>query len=439
MPMNELPYRLYLLFVFSFFLRFSERIPFLGFIRLDLVLIALIFTLLTLSKTQQDDRKIESDTSKILKILMLYIIISLPLTQWPGSVIRIGIPNFIKAVIFFYFTVSLITTEERLKTFINVFIICQSIRIIHPVFLHLTTGYWGTPELNPVTDMGDGMMMDRLAGGPKDILNPNGLAFVITSVIPFFHYTSLSSSFKYKILYISLLPIFVYALILTASRTGYICMGIIMINIFLRSRKKILMIIAIAIALIVIFVNLTELQRDRFLSIYRHDVPGSETAQGRLAGNIEDFNIAMLHPVIGHGLGTSMEAVYHATGNAQMSHLLYTEVLQELGFIGLIIFLFFMKSIISNFHRSFKKIKQNNQNNIYLLNLSTAMLVWLWMNIFNSFASMGLSRYEWYLFGGLSVVLIGLADVKNQNILLLAKDSKKNNSTSIYKNTLSCS
>lgn len=37
------------------------------------------------------------------------------------------------------------------------------------------------------------------------------------------------------------------------------------------------------------------------------------------------------------------------------------------------------------------------------------MQVWLLMNILFSFASYGLSSYEWYLFGGLSVVTARLA------------------------------
>jgi len=173
--MKELPYRLYLLFIISFFLHLPERIPLLGMLKFDVVLIALIFILLILSKTRHDSERNESNTSKILKILMLYVIISLPLVRWPGSVLRAGIPNFIKVVIFFYFTVSLITTEERLKKFISLFIVCQTFRVIEPLYLHITNGYWGS-----ATSMGSGEIMERLSGAPHDVVNPNGLAFVIT-------------------------------------------------------------------------------------------------------------------------------------------------------------------------------------------------------------------------------------------------------------------
>jgi len=405
--MKELAFKLYILFIISFFLHLPERIPLLGMLNFDLVLIALIFILLLLSKTRHDPEWNESDTGKILKILMLYIVISLPLVRWPGSVLRAGIPNFIKVIIFFYFTVSLITTEERLKKFISLFIVCQTFRVIEPLYLHITNGYWGS-----VTWMGPGDMMDRLSGAPYDVINPNGLAFVITSVIPFLHYLSWSSSFKYKILYLSLLPPFLYALVLTASRTGFLALGIVIINFVLRSKRKLLLIIIITLFSIIGFSNLSEIQKDRYLSIYRHDIRGGKSAEGRIEGNIDDFEVAMKRPIVGHGLGTSAEATAHATGNWQISHSLYIEILQELGFIGLIIFLFFIKSIISNFRKATKQVRENIRNNIYLLNMNRAMFVWFWMNLLYSFASYGLSSYEWYLFGGLSVVIKNIADAK---------------------------
>ncbi len=411
--MTKLPYRLYLLFIVSFFLHLTARIPLLGTLRFDLVLIASIFTMLLLNKPVNIIEKNESDTSKILKILMFYIIISLPFTQWPGSVLWNGIPNLIKAIVFYYFTVSLITTEERLKKFLFVFIVCQTIRIIEPLYLHITQGYWGA-----FTFMGAGEMMDRLSGAPSDIINPNGLAFVITSVIPFYHYASLSSSFKYKLVYFCLLPLFLYALVLTASRTGFLALGIVVINFVLRSKKKLLLIMLLTIISIIGFSNLNDLEKDRYLSIYRHDVRGGATAEGRIAGTVEDFRVAMKHPLIGHGLGTSAEASYHAIGNGQLSHDLYTEILQELGFIGLIIFLFFINKVISNFRKSLKRTKDKFNKDSYLLNINHAMLVWMWMNILYSFASYGLSSYEWYMFGGLSVVMKKLTNEKINDVSL---------------------
>ena len=45
----------------------------------------------------------------------------------------------------------------------------------------------------------------------------------------------------------------------------------------------------------------------------------------------------------------------------------------------------------------------------YLVRLVDAMQTWLLMNTLFSFASYGLSSYEWYLFAGLSVVVRRMA------------------------------
>ncbi len=226
--MKDFAFKLYLLFTVSWFLHLTARLPILGVIRFDLILIGLIALLIVTDKSGYESNPIDStNTSKKLIILFAWIIISIPFAQWPGSVLRTGIPNLIKAVAFYYFTVSLLDSEKKLKTFITVFLVCQSFRIFEPMYLHITTGYWGSS-----TNMGEGEMMDRLAGAPSDIINGNGLAFVIVTVIPFYHYLCISSSNKLRLLYLTALPIFLYALVLTASRTGFLALIVILAGIF---------------------------------------------------------------------------------------------------------------------------------------------------------------------------------------------------------------
>jgi len=340
-----------------------------------------------------------NETSKILRILCFYIILSLPLVQWPGTVIRFGIPNFIKAVIFYYYTVSLIDTEKKLKLFILIFLSCQTFRILEPLYLHITTGYWGS-----FASMANWEFMNRLAGAPHDIINPNGLAFVIVTVIPFYHYLSFVSLTN-KLIYLSTIPVFIYALILTGSRSGFIALLIILFGILIKSQKKILLIGIMGLAAIIVFANLTPVQKDRYASIFDKSSANYGTAHGRTEGVTNSFKVALRKPIVGHGLGTSLEANYHVIGYAQRAHNLYAEVMQELGTIGLLIFVLFIKSIIFNFYHVLQKMKDSSTNNTYLLNLTHAMQVWLLMNIIFSFASYGLSSYEWYLFGGFSIVL----------------------------------
>lgn len=413
--MRTVAYRLYLVFVVSWFLHMPTRIRPLGLLRLDLLLLLFITMLIFFSKP--DDQGGEpSDppapplppaasggTQKIIKIMFAYIVLSLPLVEWPGSVIKDGLPDYIKAVVFYFFTISLITTEARLKTFMKVFLTCQAFRVIEPVVLHVTTGYWGS-----VASMGNWEAMDRLSGAPSDVINPNGLAFVILMVYPFLHYLT-SVSWKNKVVYVIVAPVLVYALMLTASRTGFVCMVVVLAGFWWKSRYKIVLTILMAVGMVATFSFLSADLKDRYLSLVSDDTKNSGTAEGRLTQFMENIEVGMRKPIVGHGLGTSAEANGNYGSYGKIAHNLYAEIFQELGLIGLVIFVFFIKSILLNFRDSMVVLKSRDSPGKFLPALTDAMQVWMIMNIAFSFASFGFSSYEWYLFGGLSLVLRNIA------------------------------
>ncbi len=390
---------LYLLFVVSWFLHLTARVPALGAARFDLLLISALFALGLLSQLRQNRITEDNGAGKMILILCIYIIISIPLVEWPGSALFSGLPNFIKAILFYYFTITFITTEKRLQIFITVFIACQSFRIFEPVYLHLTQGYWGS-----FASMANWEFLDRLSGAPSDVVNPNGLAFVIDCTIPFLYYLAFLS-WRWSIASLLSLPICLYALALTGSRSGFAGLIAIMIGIFVKSKNRVAPAALFLCILTFGFIHLSADQKDRYLSLFYSDTKNAATAEGRMQGVITNFKVVLRRPVFGHGIGTSREANANFGANDQPAHDLYAETAQELGVVGLVIFLFLIKSIFENFRRSMKMLRDSTQDRAFLRNVGDAMQVWLFMNIIFSFASYGLSSYEWYLFAGFSVVL----------------------------------
>jgi len=187
--MDTAGYYLYLLFVISWFIHLGERIPFLGMIRFDLLLLLCLAIMAIISHKKEGSERESFRTDNILNILVVFTVLSLPFTEWPGSVIRSGIPNFLKAVAFYYFTITYITSEKKLKIFISVFVLCQVFRVMEPLYLHITQGYWGDRAYYA----GGYEYISRLSGSPMDIINPNGLAFVINTAIPFLYLFALYS------------------------------------------------------------------------------------------------------------------------------------------------------------------------------------------------------------------------------------------------------
>lgn len=390
---------LYLLYLVSFFLRLPARLPVLGVIRFDFLLVAAISFFIFSSKSTKGSRL--DSASKYLLAIFVYSVITLPLVEWPGSVINNGMVAFIKGAIFYFFTVNLIVNDKRLKSVIAVFVLCNLIRILEPLILNITTGYLGS-----ATHLGGTDFAGRLAGAPVDTINPNGLAFVIATVIPFIHYIFAPVSKKTFFIYLLLIPVLLYTMGLTLSRSGVLALGIIAFGIWLKSAHKFLLLVLGVVGLAVIFTNLNEVQKDRYLSIISDDARQSSSAAGRIEGWSADFSVAMNRPIIGHGLGTSREANWNVAGKDQISHILWAEIWQEIGLIGLILFILYLSAIIRNFREAARLIKGRLAKDDFLYRCTQAMQVWLMMNLLFSLASYGLKSYEWYLFGGLSVVLL---------------------------------
>jgi len=397
---KNLGLNIYLLFAISWFLHLGTRLPFLGLIRFDLFLVCLLVYLAVSSK--RDIGISGSKTGKLLMTLIVYSVLTIPFVEWPGSVIRTGIPNLIKGIVFFYFSIAFIRTEKDLKKFVFVFVSCQLCRVFEPLYLNITEGYWGS-----VASMANWEYMYRLSGAPSDVVNPNGLAFIICTVLPFL-YLMAGLSWKGYVAAILLAPACIYALLLTGSRSGILGLAIIAVGILLKSKRRITWVLLCVLLVVVSFPLLSPDMQDRYWSIIGGGEKNAGTATGRITGLTDNIVVALRRPFFGYGLGTSREANANFGSNDQPAHNLYAEVAQELGFVGLAIFILLLKSIYSGFAECKRAYNQQGVS-VFLRRTVDSMQVLMLMNILFSFASYGLSSYEWYFLGGFSIVMQRLA------------------------------
>jgi O-antigen ligase len=400
-------FALYLVFISSWFLHLTARFPILGVIRFDLVLVFMI-TVVFLVFT--DKHRINGFANPCYKRMLLFIFVILaitPFAEWPGSAIKYGLPNFIKAIVFFFFTVWFVQTESRLKVFITVFLVCQSFRVLEPLYLHLTEGYWGSKA-----SMYGWQFMNRLSGGPHDVINPNGLAFVILSILPFLLYL-FRENLPWKIFAISVTPPSLYALYLTGSRSGMLGLAVVLSVFVLQSKRKVAMLIPIVVLSLFAMDHMEGNFKDRYESIFSADTANAATAQGRIDAIWNDLKVGLRKPIIGHGLGTSEEANGNFGSHGKISHNLYTETFQEIGIVGLGLFLTLIYQIFKNLLGAAGSAR-------FMKNLRAGLIVFCSMNLFFGLASYGLSSYEWYFLAALS--LITFENDKKNNII---KDNAK--------------
>lgn len=402
---------LYLTLVVFTLLSVPNRIAAIGAIRPSVLLILLISLLIAVHGSYRKQGG-GSSTMRNLNLLIVYVLLAIPFVEWPGSVVSRGLENFLKAAVFFYFTVFLVDGRRRLKILIFVVLGCQVFRVLEPLYLHLTTGYWGSRA-----SMGDGQFLARLGGGPHDYINPNGLAFVILTALPFLHYLWGASSRKLlKILYLAILAALLYAFVLTGSRSGLVGLVVVVATILWRSPHRAALTVGVAVASVAMVAVMSGDMRERYLSLTEEGTRHSQTREGRLEGTRKELEVGLRRPIVGHGLGTSAEAMYHFGGHGQIAHNLYTETLIEIGFVGLVLYLWVLASILHNVWsvgRAARTLDTNRAGTAeacrerlaFLHRMADATFVWVAMCLVFSLASYGLSEFYWYLIAGISVCL----------------------------------
>lgn len=397
---------LYLLFVVSWFARLPARIPALGAARIDLLLVA-ILTILTVLQGMRL-KGVKSESSKAILIFTAYAVLVTPFVEWPGTVFKFGLPEFIKALVFFYFTVAFVRTSKELSVFVSVLVVCLAFRILEPVYLHVTTGYYGS-----AASMENGAeFLARLSGGPYDTINPNGLAFVVCMLLPFLYFLAPLSVAR-GLAFILLAPLSLYAFSLTGSRSGLVGLAVVFFAIAVTSRFRLIVSSAMAVTVVIAFSTMSPDMRDRYLSTIGRGEKNAATANERLEGTMAQFEVAMRRPLFGHGLGTSREANSHFTrsgpyvGRRLPAHNLFVEVWQEMGLVGLALFGNLLLSIFRDFLTTRRLVLDSAQSSDQALLAAVCKVVGvcLLLNVAASLSSYGIASYDWYLLAGLSLVI----------------------------------
>lgn len=391
---------LYLYFLVDFFLHLAARIPGYGSIRPTLLLVAIISGVLFV----QRDRLVGKTRDPIFQavlVLLGYMVLSWPLVEYQGSVIRHNLPEFIKAIVFLFFTALIIDSKKRLVLFLWVFVGCQVIRVLEPLYLHITEGYWGS-----ATHLGGGEFAGRLSGAPSDVINSNELGFVIATALPFLHYLLFTGRWYSKLIYLVVVPCLLYALILTMSRGAFIAVLVVGWIVFKESSHK-FMLILVAVGIgIAGWSVMDPVQKDRYTSLFSSESAGSTSAQGRIGGIIAEFKLGLKRPIVGHGVGTTPEVKANTWGKQQASHNMYGELLIEIGIIGFALFIRFIVRIYQQFRRNQQLLREfasTESANRFYWNVNKALVALFWMYAVYSLNYWGLSQYYWYLFGGFAI------------------------------------
>jgi putative inorganic carbon (hco3(-)) transporter len=397
---SSVPFFLYMVFLAFFYLRFAARFPPIAPFRPELIM-AILVTLSIIPYLSQRADLFRLPAARALGLLILWIILTLPFVQWPGSVLRENWFPFVKAVLLFYFTILVVDTPNRLRWAVFLFLGFQVFRVLEPLYLNITQGYMGSR-----THLHAGEFADRLSGAPADVINPNGLGFVIASCVVLIHFLLWKAPSKVlKLVYLILMPAMLYALILSMSRGGFIALLVGGFIIFWQSRQKGALVVAAIVAVILAWSVMTDFQRERYLSLVSTDTEQSAGVEGRLTGIKNEFKLGMNRPLVGHGLGTTPEAKVNVLGEKRKaSHSLYAELLIEIGIGGFALFMLFLWRIHRLVRDNLARLAHASELNPafgFYSRLNGGLFVVFWVYAVYSVNYYGLSQDYWYLFAGL--------------------------------------
>lgn len=396
---SPLAFACYVAYLVTYFLNLGSRWDWLGAMR-PTVLLLVLTALALLVQMDRLTGRLKSPPARAMLLLIAWVVVSLPFVQFPGSVIRGDWEPFTKAAMFFFFTVLIVDTRSRMIQTGVIILGCQLVRILEPLYLHVTSGYWGWQA----SLYGGQEMMNRLSGAPADTIGSNELGFVVAMVFPFLHYVSFGSkSWLLRIGYVVLAPLLVWVLVLTGSRSAAIAFAIVVLVMVFQSNRKGLAVALVGVALALVVPRLGDVLTDRYLSIAGKGEANSATAEGRYEAMKNDFRVGMHAPLFGHGIGTSAEARKHAIGHAQVSHNMYGETFIELGAIGFVLYLYFYwtvgRMIFEMRRRASRSLVQTMEGL-----MGRALIACFLASLVFNLAQYGVSVPHWYLLAGLTVI-----------------------------------
>lgn len=242
----------------------------------------------------------------------------------------------------------------------------------------------------------------------------NDFALALNMVIPFFLYFGYNQKTKWrKLFFYCQIPFLIFAVIYTYSRGGFLGLGVVMLLLILKSRRKFLGLLALGVALIGFIHFAPQDYKDRMQTIKTYET--DESAMGRI--NAWNAAKAMIKdkPLTGVGLRNFIHAytLYHPS-EPKVAHNSYLQLGAESGLIALAVFVILLLLSIGKLRR-LRKVSRSKPEFNWLCNYTHMLEVGLIGYMVSGFF---LSRHDFdllYQFIGMVVALEHIA--KNEKLI----------------------
>jgi len=218
--------------------------------------------------------------------------------------------EFVPTVVMYFLIVELVDSWKRIKIILILLVHLTLALAIQGLFMHFTGAGFGGTEAYQGRIQAVGIFSD-----------PNDLALIINTVLPLVVLWLLQSrSLLVKLYALPVIVIFVYAIFLTASRGGLLCLGLMAILVGMKKFGKFVGVgagLAIMAALVVLGPRMNTISTEE------------ASSYGRLEAWVLGMSLFKGSPLFGVGFGNFME--YHF----RTAHNSFVLCCAELGLFGL--------------------------------------------------------------------------------------------------------
>lgn len=218
--------------------------------------------------------------------------------------------EFVPTVVMYFLIVELVDSWKRVKIILILLVHLTLVLAIQGLFMHFTGAGLGGTEAYQGRIQAVGIFSD-----------PNDLALIINTVLPLVVLWLLQSrSLLVKLYAVAVIVIFVYAIFLTASRGGLLCLGLMAILVGMKKFGKFVGVgagLAIMAALVVLGPRMNTISTEE------------ASSYGRLEAWVLGMSLFKGSPLFGVGFGNFME--YHF----RTAHNSFVLCCAELGLFGL--------------------------------------------------------------------------------------------------------
>jgi len=405
-------------YLFFFYMEASLRWPAFEAIRFHFVF-GLILTVLCSfkylsskqSKVTINTRKrtvIEIDDSRPLLNAVYLFLAVLGIYAFASMAREISTDIYINRVIkFALISFFIVTSVEKVKDLqvIIIFLLLAWLKIGSEGFIG-----WATGGL-----MWENQGVQRLHGSSPFIGHPNSFSAFAVGSLAFALY--LFKGFHNKWLKIMLAVIVFFSIIIiifTGSRSGYVAVLLASIYIFVKMKEGKLKVFFISFAVLIALAPLIpEQYYERFQSIYTGKAKEGNSSNTRTIIITDALKIYAEYP-LGIGIQAFSSVRMDMFGRMQNIHMLYLEILTNLGPLGLIMFLIFIKRMFYlnkiSIEQTEKLLDEGNpiKDLKFLQSLAKAMVAYLILRLVFGLFAMDLYEPHWWLILGLTLAIYKL-------------------------------